>query len=167
MSRKEDAMQYFYQGYNCSQSVVMAYADLMPLPAEQMMALASPFGGGMGRLREVCGCFSGMLLVLGALEGYSDPKAKDEKAEVYRKVQELAALFEKENGSILCRELLGLSVKKESHVPEERTENYYKKRPCAQLVGMAAGLLEEYLEIILSQNQPECQLFPRNSCKEQ
>lgn len=147
MTRKEEAMQYFYDGYNCSQSVVLAFADLIPgMERAQLLRMVAPFGGGMGRLREVCGCVSGMFFVLGSLYGYDDPKASEEKKELYARVQQLAARFEEENHSIICRELLHLSVKRELPVPEERSKEYYKKRPCPELVGMAAEMLEEFIE---------------------
>ena len=146
MTRREIAMQNFYDGYNCTQSVVLAFADLIDIDKEQLLSMVSPFGGGMGRLREVCGSVSGMFFVLGALYGYSDPKAKEEKADVYAKVQELAKEFEKQHGSIVCRELLGLSVKSEQPVPEERTEEYYKKRPCPEIIGDAAQILDEFIK---------------------
>lgn len=143
--RKEKAMQLFEEGYNCAQSVFLAFEDLHGIDQKTAAALASSFGGGMGRLREVCGAVSGMFLVAGVLYGYDDPKAGEEKAEHYARIQELAAAFEKENGSIVCRELLGLSVKKEAPVPEARTAEYYKKRPCKELVGQAAEILEQYI----------------------
>lgn len=144
--RKEKAMALFEEGYNCAQSVFLAFEDLHGIDRRKAAALSSSFGGGMGRLREVCGAVSGMFLAAGVLYGYDDPKAKEEKAEHYARIQELAAAFEAENGSIVCRELLGLSVKKQEPTPEERTEEYYKKRPCKELVGMAAELLEAYIE---------------------
>lgn len=145
MTRREKAMQNFYEGYNCTQSVVLAFEDMITMDRQQLLAMASPFGGGMGRLREVCGSVSGMFIVLGQLYGYSDPKAKEEKAELYGRVQELAAAFEEKNKSIVCRELLGLDVKKQEPVPEARTDEYYKKRPCPELIGMAAEILESYI----------------------
>ena len=145
MTRGELAKQYFMEGYNCSQSVALAFSDLIPMEKELLSSMASPLGGGMGRLREVCGSVSGMFLVLGAIYGYSDPKAREEKAELYSQVQELAAKFQEENGSIICRELLGLSVQKEEPVPEERTQKYYKKRPCPELVQMAAEIMEQFI----------------------
>lgn len=144
--RKEKAMQLFEEGYNCAQSVFLAFEDLHGMDRKAAAALSSSFGGGMGRLREVCGSVTGMFLVAGVLYGYDDPQAKEEKAEHYARIQELAAEFEKANGSIVCRELLGLSVKKEEPVPEARTAEYYKKRPCKELVGMAAEILERYIE---------------------
>lgn len=143
--RREKAMALFEEGYNCAQSVFLAFADLHGIDAQTAAALSSSFGGGMGRLREVCGAVSGMFLTLGVLYGYDDPKAKEEKAEHYARIQELAAAFEKENGSIVCRELLGLCVKKEAPTPEARTKEYYQKRPCRELVGDAAELLENYI----------------------
>lgn len=144
--RKEKAMQLFEEGYNCAQSVFLAFEDMHGMDRKAAAALSSSFGGGMGRLREVCGSVTGMFLVAGVLYGYDDPQAKEEKAEHYARIQELAAAFEKANGSIVCRELLGLSVKKEEPVPEARTAEYYKKRPCKELVGMAAEILERYIE---------------------
>lgn len=146
MTRREKAMQLFEEGYNCSQSVFLAFEDLHGIDRETAAKLSSSFGGGMGRLREVCGTVSGMFLTFGLLYGYDSPKAYDKKAEHYKRIQELAAEFEKRNGSIICRELLGLSVKKDAPVPERRTEEYYKKRPCGELVGDAAEILEAYIE---------------------
>lgn len=142
----QKAAELFKEGYNCSQAVLLAFSDKYTMEQEQAAKLASSFGGGMGRLREVCGTVSGMFMVLGLLYGYDDPKAREEKAQHYKRIQLLAKRFEKEQGSIICRELLGLDVKRQTYVPEERTENYYKKRPCVELVAFAASLLEEYLE---------------------
>jgi len=129
--------------------------------------LASSFGGGMGKLREVCGAVSGMFMVIGLIEGYSDPKNADEKAAHYKKIQHFASLFTEQNGSIICRELLSGTFSKHSDCkktnckqpsvsaeeissstpPAERTDEYYKKRPCAELVGDAAELLATYLNL--------------------
>lgn len=97
----------------------------------------------MGRLRQVCGAVSGMFMVAGMLYGYDSPKDQKGKAEHYQRIQHLAARFREENGSIICKELLGLTENTFSHIPEERTKEYYKKRPCGQIVGMAAAMLEE------------------------
>ncbi|MBO5408542.1 MAG: C_GCAxxG_C_C family protein [Clostridia bacterium] len=145
--RAERARELFLEGYNCAQAVVGAFSDRMDLRFEDAMKLSSSFGGGMGRLREVCGAVSGMFLVAGYLKGYSDPKAKEEKTEHYRLIQTLAEKFRKETGSIICRELLGEGEGAVSHVPSERTPAYYKKRPCAELVYMAAAILEKELEL--------------------
>lgn len=142
------AMALFKEGYNCSQAVVLAFSDQYGLDEETAARFCSAFGGGLSRLREVCGSVSGMCMVAGLKYGYSDPKAREEKAEHYRRIQELAARFAAENAqhSIVCRELLGLKKGvKEAPVPEERTEEYYKKSPCVELVGTAAAVLEEYI----------------------
>lgn len=140
------AMDLFYEGYNCSQSVFLAFADKYDMDRETAAKVSSSFGGGMGRLREVCGTVSGMFMVLGMLYGYDKPGDYEGKAKLYERIQELAHRFEEANGSIICRELLGLSTKREEPVPEKRTPEYYKKRPCPQLAGMAAAILEEYLK---------------------
>lgn len=145
MTRKEKAMQNFYDGYNCTQSVVLAFEDMIPFEKEALLRMVSPLGGGMGRLREVCGSVSGMFLVLGMVCGYSDPKAVQEKKELYAKVQQLAGKFEEQNGSIVCRELLGLSEKRQEPIPEARTAEYYKKRPCPELIGMAAQIMDDFI----------------------
>ena len=145
MNHKEIAIDFFKQGYNCAQSVVMAFADVTGLDAKQSARLASSFGGGLGRMREVCGAVSGMAFVLGALYGYDDPKVTGASATHYARVQELAGKFKELNGSIVCRELLGGSPST-GGAPEPRTPEYYKKRPCADLVGMAADILDDYIE---------------------
>ena len=147
MSKKgEIAKNLFLEGYNCSQSVFGAFADELGIDRETAMRLTSSFGGGMGRLREVCGAVSGMFMVAGLKYGYSDPHDKTAKAQHYKRIQDLAADFRSENGSIVCRELLGLPSGPDSPVPAERTADYYKKRPCAELVKCAAEIMENYLE---------------------
>ena len=146
MTRKEIAMEYFAEGYNCAQAVALAFSDLLPMEKDALARLTSSFGGGMGRLREVCGAVSGMFAAAGLLYGYDDPKASTEKAAHYARLQAMAKEFEHKNGSIVCRELLGLSVKHDAPTPEARTDTYYKKRPCKELVGCAAEILEKYLE---------------------
>lgn len=139
------ARENFLAGYNCSMSVVLAFSDLMELDREQLMRMVSPFGGGMGRMREVCGCVSGMYFVLGYLYGYSDPKDYEGKKELYKRVQELAEVFRQANGSIVCRDLLGKTGKDSHFVPSERTEEYYSKRPCPRLAAYAAEMLAQYI----------------------
>ncbi|WP_409016335.1 C-GCAxxG-C-C family (seleno)protein [Anaerostipes caccae] len=141
----QKAMNLFKEGYNCSQSVFLAFKDLYGIDRRTALKLSSSFGGGMGRLREVCGSVSGMFLTAGILYGYDSPKDRSSKTEHYKRIQELARSFEELNGSIVCRELLGLDQKKESYVPEERTKDYYRKRPCEQIVGCAAYIMEEYI----------------------
>ncbi len=146
MTKKEKAMSLFLEGYNCSQSVVLAFSDCYEMDPETAVRFASAFGGGMGRLREVCGSVSGMFMVLGLVRGYSDPKDREAKTQLYRDVQELARRFEEQNGAIVCRELLGLSNRKDEPVPEERSADYYRKRPCKELIGCAAEILEQFLK---------------------
>lgn len=141
----EYAKSLFLEGYNCTQAVVLAFSDFTGLDENLSKKIASPFGGGMGRLREVCGAVSGMFIVLGALEGYSDSDNIEEKTRLYKTVQMLASKFEKENGSIICRELLGLNKGHDSFVPSERTKEYYDKRPCPDTVASAATILADYL----------------------
>ena len=143
--RAKRAMALFKEGYNGSQAVFLAFSDLYDIDEKTALKLSSSFGGGMGRMREVCGAVSGMFMVAGTLFGYDDPKAHEEKAEHYARIQELAGHFSEVNGSIVCRTLLGLEEGKSSPVPEKRTESYYKKRPCGQLVGMAAAIMENYI----------------------
>ena len=145
MERKEIAQAYFKKGYNCAQSVVMAFCDRTGLTEEESARLASSFGGGLGRMREVCGTVSGMAIVAGILFGYDDPKAPGAVQEHYALVQRLAGEFKERNGSIVCRELLGDRSPLRS-APEPRTEEYYKKRPCVELVGDAVEILSRYLE---------------------
>ncbi len=139
------AYDYFFKGHNCAQCVAMAYAPELGVTPQRAAQLAAGFGGGFGRMREVCGAFSGAVLVLGALYGSADPARK---TALYGAVQELAARFKAENGkdSIVCRELLGLK-KGENAGPAAtpRTPEFYQKRPCPALIRLAAALLEEYI----------------------
>ena len=144
MSHKELAISYFKSGFNCAQSVVMAFRDLTGLSEGESARLASSFGGGLGRMREVCGAVSGMAIVAGILFGYDDPKAPGAVQGHYALVQKLAGEFRERNGSIVCRELLG-GVPSTNPAPEARTAEYYRKRPCVDLVGDAAEILERYL----------------------
>lgn len=143
---KDMAINYFKQGYNCAQSVVLTFSDLINIDKQTLAKLASPFGGGMGRLREVCGAVSGMFIVLGILEGYDNPRASEEKKELYKKVQNLAEAFKKQFGSIVCGELLKLPTKKaDKPQPSERNDAYYKKRPCVEITGTATEILAEHI----------------------
>lgn len=144
-TRSEQAMQYFLQGYNCSQSVVLAFSDLLTLDRETLCRMSCSFGGGMGRMRETCGAVSGMMLVAGLLYGYPDTGLGGEKTTHYARVQELARRFEEETGSLSCRRLLGIDRQHDDPTPTARTEDFYRKRPCKNLIGMSARILEDYL----------------------
>ena len=140
----EKAFALFHEGYNCSQAVTAAFAREMGMSEEQALKLSVGFGGGMGRMREVCGAFSGMVLVLSGLYGSADPARK---TEMYAEIQALAARYKQENGgnSIICRELLGLDKPEGDPHASPRTDAYYKKRPCAELCRIAADKLAEYI----------------------
>jgi C_GCAxxG_C_C family probable redox protein len=127
------AVELFKSGYNCSQSVVAAFADLYGFTEEQALKMASSFGGGIGRMRETCGAACGMFMLAGLQTGATDPKDKEGKAANYKLVQDLAAVFSERNGSLNCGELLGL-------------KKYYAKRPCVKIVEEAARIWAEYLE---------------------
>lgn len=139
------AQQLFNEGYNCAQSVFIAFEDIHHIDRETAARLASSFGAGLGRMREVCGAVSGMAMAAGMLKGYSDPKAAREKAEHYHLIQELINEFKEINGSYICRQLLSGINSDTSPTPEKRTAEYYKKRPCGRLCAIAAAILEEKL----------------------
>jgi C_GCAxxG_C_C family probable redox protein len=149
--RVEKARRLFKEGgYNCCQAVVLAYNDIFGLEDELAASLSSGFGGGMGRMREVCGAVSGMVMLAGMIRPASDPTVKDWRTANYALVQDMAGEFKKINGSIVCKELLGLvpmgsctPAPKESPEPSDRTPEYYKKRPCEEMVGIAARIVGE------------------------
>lgn len=146
MSEKsEKAKELFKKGYNCSQSVLGVFCEEMGLDFDTAMKISSSFGGGMGRMREVCGTVSGMFMAAGLAFSSSD-SSPSSKTEQYKIVQALAAKFKEKNGSIICRELLQGIDSSNSPIPSERTESYYKKRPCIDLVGDAVIILEECLK---------------------
>lgn len=140
------AVENFKTGYNCAQSVLLAYAGEYGIDRTTALKLAASFGGGMGRLREVCGAVSGIFMVAGLAKGYTEPDNDELKAKHYELVQNLANDFKKRRKSIICRELLGLDENEEtSFVPSKRTEQYYKERPCAGFIADACEILDEYL----------------------
>lgn len=146
MTQKDKlAREYFKSGYNCAQSVFLAYAQDYGIDKETALKLSSSFGGGMGRLREVCGAVSAMFMIAGLEFGYTEKNNDIAKARHYELIQNLANEFKKKNKSIICRELLGLEENVSSPVPSERTEQYYKERPCENLIGDACIILDKYL----------------------
>lgn len=144
-NHSELARSYFLEGYNCAQAVLLAFCDDLNFDKTTAAMISSSFGGGMSRLREVCGSVSGMFMAAGLFCGYSESKDDAQKKKLYTLNQELANRFRERNGSIVCRELLGLDHKKDEPNPSARTTEYYKKRPCADLVADAAEILEEVL----------------------
>ena len=143
MNRSQRAGDYFMSGYNCAQSVTMAFADLIGMDEKAAARLASPFGGGMGRMREVCGAVSGMLIVLGILYGYDKPNDDEIKKALYEQVQGLAGSFREEVGTIICREILDNPPSDPNPTP--RTAEFYKQRPCVRIVMTAARVMENYI----------------------
>lgn len=145
MNHADLAEKLFRDGYSCSQAVLLAFSDVTGLDDDTAAKLASSFGGGLGRMREVCGAVSGAAMVLGLTQGYSNPKDFEGKKEHYKLIQDFAARFKEKNGSIICRELLTGVKTVENGTPEKRTDSYYKKRPCPLLVRDAAEILDEML----------------------
>lgn len=145
-ARTEQAVEYFKTGYNCSQAVAMAYVDLYPVDMETIKRMAGPFGGGMGRLREVCGAVTGMFLILGLEHPLSDPDDKSSKVDTYSVVQRTALTFKEKMGSYVCADLLKIGKKPQSPRPDERNSDYYAKRPCAYCVAVAATILGNELK---------------------
>ena len=143
MNHVERAVELFVEGYNCAQAVAASFGDLTGLDEKTAARMASCFGGGMGRMREVCGAVSGMLMVAGVLYGYDDPKATTEKRELYAQVQAMAGQFREELGSIVCRDLLKNPPSDPNPTP--RTEQFYKDRPCARMVATAARIMDEFI----------------------
>ena len=140
MDHRELAAELFLSGSNCAQAVVVAFCDVTGLEPSFAAKLASSFGGGMGRMRETCGAVSGMLLVAGLLWGYDTPGDDQSKAAHYRLVQKLAGIFRERTGSLVCRELLGNPSSDPNPTP--RTQEFYKARPCAGFVALAAEILD-------------------------
>lgn len=144
MDHSERASQLFMSGYSCSQAIVIAFSDVTGLSEEFSAKVASSFGGGIGRLREVCGAVSGMLIVAGLLYGYSDCNDPVAKKEHYARVQELAGSFKDVTGSIICREILKNPPTDPNPTP--RTASFYKERPCVYMVATAAKVLDAYIQ---------------------
>lgn len=144
--RIEKAVELFKEGYNCSQAVVTAFADLYGFTNEQALKMSASFGGGIGRMRQTCGAACGLFMLAGLETGCTEGKNREGKEENYRVVQELAEEFRKRNGSLICAELLGLSKSAPTPAtPEARTAEYYKKRPCVKMVEEAARIWCEYI----------------------
>ena len=146
MSKYTDrAVELFKSGFNCSQAVFAAFSEKIGMDEQTALRVSAGLGGGVGRMREVCGAVSGAAMLAGMVYGATDGEDREAKAKTYEVVQEIDAEFKKENPSIVCRELLGLSKADANPTPEARTEQYYKKRPCVQLVADAAAAAEKIL----------------------
>lgn len=148
MSKHSDkAVALFTEkGFNCAQAVSAAFADEIGLSEEKVLTMSSAFGGGFGRMREVCGAVCGMTLVLGALCGYSDTDNPEAKAKLYETERALIAKFAEANGSFICRDILGTKKGEVGGTPSERTPKFYHERPCIACVQTATEILDEFLE---------------------
>lgn len=146
MSHSQRAKELFLQGYNCAQAVFIAFSDLTGYDVDDAARISSSFGGGMGRLREVCGAVSGAFMVAGCLYGYADETDKDAKTAHYALIQDIAARFIEKNGTIICRDLIGAEANDKSAVPTDRTPDFYKRRPCVELVEIAAEIMDEIIK---------------------
>ncbi|MBQ6431481.1 MAG: C_GCAxxG_C_C family protein [Oscillospiraceae bacterium] len=146
MTRGELAAEKFASGYNCAQAVLLAFCDKTGLDETTAAKLTSGFGGGIGRLREVCGAANGAFMVISLLYGDDGIAPRERKGALYARIQDFAARFKTHNGSYLCRELLTGVTADRTPLPDSRTAEYYKKRPCAEIVRDAADMLETYLE---------------------
>ena len=146
-AKQAKAKELFMGGANCSQAVAGAFQEECGIPLESIFRMASGFGGGMGRMREVCGAVSGMVLVAGILRGPTPDEGKEAKDAHYALIQKLAGQFREQLGSIICRELLGLAPHSDdSPVSTPRTPDFHRKRPCSEIVAIAAGILANELE---------------------
>lgn len=147
MSRAENAKEYFLQGYACSQAVALVFADVCKVDESTLSKMTLPFGGGLGRLRLTCGAVSGMATVVGLVFSSAE-NSPENKKQMYAIVQELCKRFQERNGSLICNDLLtgaNLQVYVGGEA-EARTAEYYKKRPCAEIVYSAVSIVEEYLK---------------------
>ncbi len=142
--REEQAVQNFLDGNNCAQSVLMAYADILGLTKEQAAMVSVGFGGGMGRLRSHCGAYSAAVMMCGILEG-EDGAKKEHRPLTYARVQEINRQFVERNGTVSCATLLGRAGVPENPTPEERTPEYYRKRPCGNIIRSACQIIDGML----------------------
>ena len=143
--RVEKAKALFKQGFNCSQAVCAACSDIYGMDEETALRVAASFGGGIGRMRQTCGAACGMFILAGLENGSAVPGDAEGKKQNYTLVQDLAAKFKQENGSLICAELLGIAPKTQNPTPEARTEAYYQKRPCVEMVANAVRIYLEYM----------------------
>ncbi len=145
MNNSEMAVKLFNKGYNCAQAVFGAFSEQIGFDKDTALKISAPFGGGIGRQREVCGACSGMLMAFGMLYGYETPETGELKIKLYEKTRILCNQFAELNGSIICRDIL--KTAEIGGIPSPRTEKYYKERPCEHCVRTAAEILENYIKI--------------------
>ena len=140
------ARENFKNGYNCAQSVFLTYADKYGFDKETALKLSSSFGGGMGRMREVCGAVSAMFMIAGLEKGYVENNNDEIKAEHYSRIQNLAKLFKDRNGTIICRELLGVDAD-DNPIPSKRTKEYYETRPCEEYIADVCNIIDSTIMV--------------------
>lgn len=146
MTYADKAVKLFEEGCNCAQAVFLAFNDIMNLDEKTALKLSSSFGGGFGRMREVCGAVSGMCMVLGTLYGYDDIESAVLKKDHYARIQKCMKEFQQTNGTYICRELIGEEGKDTQATPTERNNAFYKRRPCSELVRIAAEITDNYIK---------------------
>ncbi len=144
-TKSKKAVKLFKSGYNCAQSVFCAFCEDVNIDFETGLKLSSSFGGGMGRLREVCGAVSAMFMVAGLKYGHTEPDDDNKKQSHYELIQKLAEKFEEKHKTIICREILGLPAGKDSPIPSKRNKNYYETRPCEKCIADAAQIIEDVI----------------------
>jgi len=145
-NKGQKAKDLFLNGYNCAQAVYCAFCEDFSMDSSVALNAAACFGGGLGRQREICGAVSGMCMALALKYAPKNPADQQAKAEFYARIQEVCRRFKEENGSIICRELLGLGAGSSNPTPELRTKAYYERRPCPDKVKSAAAILEQYFK---------------------
>lgn len=143
---KQAATENFLKGYNCAQSVFLAYTDMTGFDDETALKISSALGGGMSRLRETCGAISALSIVFGMLYGFVSPEDYESKAKAYAEFQSVALEFENRFGSLVCRDLLSLKIRHDMPLPEKRDADYYKKRKCALYISAACEIMDEYIK---------------------
>lgn len=143
-TNEQIAREHFTSGYNCAQSVFLTYAEKYGFDKDTALKLSSSFGGGMGRMREVCGAVSAMFMIAGLENGYTENNNDEIKAEHYTRIQTLANEFKKKNGTIICRELLGVDAD-DNPIPSKRTSQYYEERPCEELIADACKIIDKFI----------------------
>lgn len=146
MDYSKKAVELFNKGYNCSQAIVLAFKDILNIDEESLKSLSSSFGGGVSRLREICGCVSGMSIVLGLLYGNYDVNNNELKSKHYALIQKLSLKFKDEMKSYICADLLNLNRKPSSPIAEVRSKIYYETRPCGKYIAYMAKLIQKEIE---------------------
>ena len=139
----EEAERNFYNGYNCAQSVFLAYAKDYGIEEKEALKLSSSFGGGMGRLREVCGAVTAMFAIAGLEYGYIERDNDEKKCKHYELIQRMAKKFKERHKTIICRELLDIEEEEISPIPSKRDAEYYESRPCKEYIKTACKILSE------------------------